>query len=52
MANILIIGAGGVGGGMASIAETRSFFDSFVLADINSGRGDEIIAKLEQPGRF
>ena len=52
MANILMIGAGGVGCGMASIAETRSFFDSFVLADINSGRGDEIIAKLEDPGRF
>ncbi|MEN9648282.1 MAG: hypothetical protein RLZ17_318 [Actinomycetota bacterium] len=52
MANILVIGAGGVGGGMASIAETRSFFDSFILADINSGRGDEIIAKLEDPGRF
>ena len=31
VANILVIGAGGVGGGMASIAETRSFFDSFSL---------------------
>ena len=52
MAKILVIGAGGVGGSMASIAETRSFFDSFIFADINSGRGDEIIAKLEDPGRF
>ena len=32
--NILVIGAGGVGASMASIAETRSFFDTFVLADI------------------
>ena len=35
MSRILVIGAGGVGSSMASIAETRTFFESFVLADIN-----------------
>jgi saccharopine dehydrogenase-like NADP-dependent oxidoreductase len=42
--NILVIGAGGVGASMASIAETRSFFSTFVLADITKSRAEEAIA--------
>ena len=37
---------------MASIAETRSFFTSFVLADITKARAEEAIAELDDPGRF
>ena len=37
---------------MASIAETRSFFDSFVLADIAKERAEQAIAELDDPGKF
>ncbi|MEY4131471.1 MAG: hypothetical protein RLZZ31_1595 [Actinomycetota bacterium] len=49
---ILVIGAGGVGASIASIAEDRSFFDSFVLADISKERAQAAIDLLEDPGRF
>ena len=50
--NILVIGAGGVGASMASIAETRSFFSSFVLADISLSRAQEAIAILDSSEKF
>jgi saccharopine dehydrogenase-like NADP-dependent oxidoreductase len=50
--NILVIGAGGVGASMASIAETRSFFSSFVLADISLSRAQEAIALLDSKEKF
>ena len=50
--NILVVGAGGVGASMASIAETRSFFDSFVLADITRERAEQAVAELDDPGKF
>jgi saccharopine dehydrogenase-like NADP-dependent oxidoreductase len=50
--NILVIGAGGVGASMASIAETRSFFSSFVLADISLSRAQEAIALLDSSEKF
>ena len=50
--NILVVGAGGVGASMASIAETRSFFDSFVLADISRERAEQAVAELDDPGKF
>ena len=50
--NILVVGAGGVGASMASIAETRSFFDSFVLADISRERALQAVAELDDPGKF
>jgi saccharopine dehydrogenase-like NADP-dependent oxidoreductase len=50
--NILVIGAGGVGASMASIAETRSFFTQFVLADINRSRAEEAIALLDDRSKF
>ncbi len=50
--NILVVGAGGVGASMASIAETRSFFTSFTLADISIESAQRAIAELDDPGRF
>ena len=50
--NILVVGAGGVGASMASIAETRSFFDSFVLADISLETAEQAVAALDDPGKF
>ena len=49
---ILVIGAGGVGASMASIAETRSFFDHFVLADISLARAEEAISQLDNRAKF
>ena len=50
--NILVIGAGGVGASMASIAESRSFFQSFILADVSIESAQRAIAVLDDPGRF
>ena len=50
--NILVVGAGGVGASMASIAETRGFFDSFVLADISKEIAEAAIRALDDPGKF
>jgi saccharopine dehydrogenase (NAD+, L-lysine-forming) len=50
--NILVIGAGGVGASMASIAETRSFFSEFVLADLFLSTAQKAIAELDDPSRF
>jgi len=50
--NILVIGAGGVGASMASIAETRSFFTTFILADISLSRAEEAIALLDDRSKF
>ena len=37
---------------MASIAETRGFFDSFVLADISRDSAEHAVAALDDPGKF
>ena len=50
--NILVIGAGGVGASMASIAETRSFFTSFTLADISAEAAQRAVEALDDPSRF
>ena len=50
--NILVVGAGGVGASMASIAETRDFFDSFVLADISLEAARAAVEALDEPARF
>ena len=50
--NILVIGAGGVGASMASIAESRSFFTTFTLADVSLESAERAIAALDDPGRF
>ncbi|MEY3092348.1 MAG: hypothetical protein RIU67_1131 [Actinomycetota bacterium] len=50
--NILVIGAGGVGASMASIAETRAFFDRFIIADISLASAQKAVSDLDDPGRF
>ena len=45
--NILVIGAGGVGASMASIAESRSFFTTFTLADVSLESAERAIAALD-----
>ncbi|MFM7890554.1 MAG: saccharopine dehydrogenase family protein, partial [Actinomycetota bacterium] len=52
VSRILVVGAGGVGASMASIAETRTFFDAFVLADINEQRCIDALKNLDNPARF
>lgn len=37
---------------MASIAETRPFFESFVLSDLTLSRAQDAISKLDDPGKF
>ncbi|MFM8793497.1 MAG: saccharopine dehydrogenase family protein [Acidimicrobiales bacterium] len=49
---VLVVGAGGVGASMASIAETRGFFDTFVLADISREAAQNAINALDDPGKF
>jgi saccharopine dehydrogenase-like NADP-dependent oxidoreductase len=43
---ILVIGAGGVGASIASIAQRRSFFDHLVLADVNLERAQGAVQRL------
>ena len=50
--NILVIGAGGVGTSMAAIAESRSFFRSFTLADVSLEAAQRAIEKLTDAQRF
>ncbi len=50
--NIVTIGAGGVGASIASIAETRSFFDSFVLADVDLAKAERAVTELDDPSKF
>lgn len=49
---LLIIGAGGVGSSMASILETRNFFETVVLADVEKTRAEAAISALDNPARF
>jgi saccharopine dehydrogenase-like NADP-dependent oxidoreductase len=49
---VLVVGAGGVGSSMASIAETRGFFSSFILADTDITRAERAVSALDDPRRF
>jgi len=49
---ILIVGAGGVGAAMASIAARRDFFDHLVLADVDLARATRAAARSGDPGRI
>jgi saccharopine dehydrogenase (NAD+, L-lysine forming) len=49
---ILVVGAGGVGASIASIAEERDFFDHCVLADLSQERAQKAIDALDDPSRF
>ncbi len=50
--NILVIGAGGVGASMVSIAETRNFYDRFILSDLTLARAQDAIKALDDPSKF
>lgn len=50
--NFLVIGSGGVGASIASIAETRSFFDQCTLADLSLESAQRAIDELDDPSRF
>ncbi len=49
---ILVVGAGGVGAAIASIAERRDFFDHLVLADVDLARAEHAVTRLTERGRF
>src|SRR3954465_13965140 len=44
---VLVIGAGGVGEAIAAIARRRGFFERMLLADIDSGRAQRVVDRLE-----
>ena len=49
---ILLVGVGGVGEAIASIAKPRPWVEQVVLADYNLARAQEVEAKLCDPKRF
>ncbi|HEX9259273.1 MAG TPA: saccharopine dehydrogenase NADP-binding domain-containing protein, partial [Acidimicrobiales bacterium] len=49
---VLVVGAGGVGSSMAAIAERRTFFDEFVLADVSVEKADKVVNDLTEKGKF
>jgi saccharopine dehydrogenase-like NADP-dependent oxidoreductase len=48
---IAVIGAGGVGAAVASVARRRSFFERIVVADLDPTRSEAAVAALDD-GRF
>jgi saccharopine dehydrogenase-like NADP-dependent oxidoreductase len=49
---ILVVGAGGVGAAMASIAARREFFEHLTIADVDRHRAERALARLPEDGRF
>src|SRR6476660_6184772 len=49
---ILVVGAGGVGAAIASIAERRDFFEHMVLADVDLARAQRAVARVQSGDRF
>jgi saccharopine dehydrogenase-like NADP-dependent oxidoreductase len=49
---VLVVGAGGVGTAVASVAATRSFFERMVLADLDPTRAQGAIARVRGDDRF
>jgi saccharopine dehydrogenase-like NADP-dependent oxidoreductase len=49
---ILVVGAGGVGAAVATIAARRDFFERMVLADVDRGRAERAVAPFAEGGRF
>jgi saccharopine dehydrogenase-like NADP-dependent oxidoreductase len=49
---ILVVGAGGVGAAIASIAAHRDFFDQMVLADVDLARAERAVSRVSEGGRF
>ncbi len=49
---VLVVGAGGVGGAFASIAQRRAVFEHVVLADVALERAQAAADRLGEPDRF
>lgn len=49
---VLLVGVGGVGEAIVSIAKERSWVEQIVLADYNLKRAEEVAAKFGDPQRF
>ncbi|HSE55252.1 MAG TPA: saccharopine dehydrogenase C-terminal domain-containing protein [Nocardioidaceae bacterium] len=49
---ILVVGAGGVGSAVTSIAVRRSFFDAMVVADYDEARASRAVAAVGDDPRF
>jgi saccharopine dehydrogenase (NAD+, L-lysine-forming) len=49
---VLVLGAGGVGGAFAAIAQRRPAFEHVVLADVSAERARDAAARLGEPDRF
>jgi len=49
---IVVVGAGGVGAAIASIASRRSFFEHLVLADVDIVRAGRAVDRINDPRRF
>ena len=49
---VLLVGVGGVGEAIVSIARERSWVEQVVLADYNVKRAEEVAARLGDPQRF
>ncbi len=48
---ILLVGAGGVGGAVVPIAARRTFFDRMVVADYDRTRAERVVASVGRDGR-
>lgn len=49
---VLVVGAGGVGSALASIARRRPFVEHLVLADVDAGKAQATVDRLADPRRF
>jgi saccharopine dehydrogenase (NAD+, L-lysine-forming) len=49
---VLVVGAGGVGGAFAAIAQRRPVFERVVLADVSPERAQAVVDRLGEPDRF
>jgi saccharopine dehydrogenase (NAD+, L-lysine forming) len=49
---VLLVGVGGVGEAIASIAKERAWVEQIILADYNLKRAEEVAASLGDPQRF
>ncbi len=49
---VLVVGAGGVGGAFAAIAQRRPAFERVVMADVSPQRAREVVARLGEADRF
>jgi saccharopine dehydrogenase (NAD+, L-lysine-forming) len=49
LVRVIVIGAGGVGAAVASVAQRRTFFERFVVADVDRGRAQAAVDRTGDP---